>query len=64
MDPDPTNITEALMSLTESFLTPLQDLLDGQREDLRRREYSDFTIEAIIVETHAHILWLLRGSAT
>lgn len=60
MPVDPAAISNGMLELAES-LKPIQEFLDGQRQDLCRRGYSAEAAEKIVVEIHAHVMWLLRG---
>jgi len=60
MTVDVPSLNNAMLKLAES-MKPIQDFLDGQREDMKRRGYSDETAQKIVVDLHAHILWLIRG---
>jgi hypothetical protein len=60
MTVDPSAISNAMLELAES-LKPIQDFLDGQREDLGRRGYSKETAERIVADIHTHVMWLIRG---
>lgn len=58
--PDTSAMSNALLVFAEE-MKPLQDFLDGQREDLRRRGYSTEIAERMVAELHQHIMWMIRG---
>jgi hypothetical protein len=60
MTVDPVDLNNAMLEFAEA-MKPVQDFLDGQREDMKRRGYSDETAQKIVVDLHSHLLWLMRG---
>lgn len=57
---DSNGLNNAMLELAE-IMKPVQDFLDGQREDLKRRSYSDETAQRMIIDLHSHLLWMMRG---
>lgn len=58
--PGPAALSAALMEFGE-LLKPLGEFIDGQREDLRRRGYTQEIAEGMVAELHRHVLWLMRA---
>lgn len=48
------------MMFSES-IRPIGEFLDGQREDLLRRGYSEVVAQRMVADLHFHVLWLIRG---